>query len=308
LWRYLVERSMKKPFVIFSKRLERGTILWLFVCVLTIFMPRIVAFFLPQDLSYEWTYVQERKVKQAFTGRNASAYQYQHYSVRFKPLWKRCAPESLSASDWQRLGLSSKQAESLLRYRANYGFHSIEQMRRIRVLPAALLNLISDSLLFDGQSSKANTAVIAKEDRGINDQKNVSQQRINKLDLNSATVVMLVALPGLGDYSAAKIIAYRERLGGFLSLDQLLEIQGLKPETLEKVLPYLTLEQTVKRISINSVPYEKLKQHPYLTWNQANSIIKMRKQRGQFKDVEELKESVLIDDETYKKLLPYVSL
>jgi DNA uptake protein ComE-like DNA-binding protein len=119
---------------------------------------------------------------------------------------------------------------------------------------------------------------------------------------------MLVALPGLGDYSAAKIIAYRERLGGFLSLDQLLEIQGLKPETLEKVLPYLTLEQTVKRISINSVPYEKLKQHPYLTWNQANSIIKMRKQRGQFKDVEELKESVLIDDETYKKLLPYVSL
>jgi hypothetical protein len=140
------------------------------------------------------------------------------------------------------------------------------------------------------------------------DQKNVSQQKIIKLDLNAATEVMLVALPGLGEYTAAKIIAYRERVGGFLSLDQLQEIQGLKPEILQKVLPYLELEQGVKRISINEVTYETLKQHPYLTWNQANSIIKMRKQKGAFKEIKELKESVLIDDDTYKKLLPYVSL
>jgi DNA uptake protein ComE-like DNA-binding protein len=93
-----------------------------------------------------------------------------------------------------------------------------------------------------------------------------------------------------------------------LSLDQLQEIQGLKPEILQRVLPYLELEQGVKRISINEVTYELLKLHPYLTWNQANSIIKMRKQRGQFKDLVELRESVLIDEETYKKLLPYVSL
>jgi competence ComEA-like helix-hairpin-helix protein len=296
---------MKKPFVILSKRLERGTILWLFVCVLAIFMPRIAAIFMPQDLSYEWTYVQERKVKHAFTERNTAS---QYNLARFKPLWKRCAPELLSAADWQRLGLSSKQAASLLRYRDKYGFYSIEQMRRIRVLPAALLNLISDSLLFAAHSNEDNKSATAKEARGIYDQKNVSHQKINKLDLNAATTGMLVALPGLGEYTAAKIIAYRERLGGFLSLDQLQEIQGLKPETLEKVLPFLTLEQAVKHISINVVTYETLKQHPYLTWNQANSIIKMRKQRGQFKDLEELKESVLIDDETYKKLLPYVSL
>jgi DNA uptake protein ComE-like DNA-binding protein len=294
---------MKKPFVIFSKRLERGTILWLLVCILVIFVPRLEAYFMPQDLSYKWTHAQERKVKYLFTERNTAS---QHYSTRFKPLWKQCAPQSLSAADWQRLGLSSKQAASMVRYRDKYGFHSIDQMRRIRVLPPALLNLISDSLIFDqpfGTSPTKNIEAKAKEASSI-----LLEKKIQKLDLNSATTAMLVALPGLGEYTAAKIITYRERLGGFLSLDQLQEIQGLKPEILQRVLPYLELEQGVKRISINEVTYELLKLHPYLTWNQANSIIKMRKQRGQFKDLVELRESVLIDEETYKKLLPYVSL
>ena len=294
---------MKKPFVIFSKRLERGTILWLLVCIFVIFVPRLEAYFMPSDLSYEWTHTQERKVKHIFTERNAAS---QDYSGRFKPLWKQCAPEALNAADWQRLGLSSKQASSMLRYRDKYGFHSIEQMQRIRVLPPALLNLISDSLRFQqpfGNTSTKNIEGKAKETSSV-----LLEKKIQKLDLNSATTGMLVALPGVGEYTAVKIIAYRERLGGFLSLDQLQEIQGLKPEILQKLLPYLELEQGVKRISINEVPYELLKLHPYLTWNQANSIIKMRKQRGQFKDLVELKESVLIDEETYKRLLPYVSL
>jgi len=273
------------------------------VCILVIFVPRLEAYFMPHYLSYEWTHTQERKVKYLFTERNTAS---QHYSARFKPLWKQCAPQSLSAADWQRLGLSSKQAASMVRYRDKYGFHSIDQMRRIRVLPPALLNLISDSLMFDqpfGTSPTKNIEAKVKETSSV-----LLEKKIQKLDLNSATRAMLVALPGLGEYTAAKIITYRERLGGFLSLDQLQEIQGLKPEILQRVLPYLELEQGVKRISINEVTYELLKLHPYLTWNQANSIIKMRKQRGQFKDLVELRESVLIDEETYKKLLPYVSL
>ena len=140
------------------------------------------------------------------------------------------------------------------------------------------------------------------------DKRQEAKGQFSKLDINLATEAMLVALPGLGAYTASKIIAYRERLGGFLALDQLQEIQGIRPEILQKVLPYLVLEQGVKRMSINEVSYETLKQHPYLTWNQANSIIKMRKQKGAFKEIKELKESVLIDDDTYKKLLPYVSL
>ena len=79
-------------------------------------------------------------------------------------------------------------------------------------------------------------------------------------------------------------------------------------EVLENIRPYAQINTTVQKIKINEVSLERLKQHPYLSWNQANSIIKMRTQKGKFNAINELKESVLIDDETYKKLLPYVSL
>ena len=151
---------MKKPFVIFSKRLERGTLIWLCVCVLVIFFPRLEAYFTEPDLSYEWTFVQDSNVKRAFADQNDHA---PHALARFKPLWKRCAPQSLNTSDWQRLGLSSKQATSMLRYRDKYGFHSIEQMRSIRVLPPELLKLISDSLNFDQKKESNQTICVLNE-------------------------------------------------------------------------------------------------------------------------------------------------
>jgi competence ComEA-like helix-hairpin-helix protein len=293
---------MKKPFVIFSKRLERGTMLWLCVCVVVIFAPRIEAYFVNPDLSYTWHYKMEQKAQRAFQMPSKST-----AGRSYSRLWKRCNPASLTSSDWQRLGLSPKQAVSLLRYKDKYGLHSLSQMQHIRVLPSELIDQISDSLYFE-PTPNTRTSVVEQEEKALLDKRQEAKGQLSKLDINLATEAMLVALPGLGAYTAAKIIAYRERLGGFLALDQLQEIQGIRPEILQKVLPYLVLEQGVKRMSINEVSYETLKQHPYLTWNQANSIIKMRKQKGAFKEIKELKESVLIDDDTYKKLLPYVSL
>lgn len=56
---------------------------------------------------------------------------------------------------------------------------------------------------------------------------------IYPLDLNQATQEQLESLPGIGPGKAADIIAYREINGAFTSIDDLLNVEGIGPKTLE---------------------------------------------------------------------------
>ena len=65
---------------------------------------------------------------------------------------------------------------------------------------------------------------------------------IAPLDLNSATVKQLEALPAIGQKHAKSIIASRNARGGrFTNVDQLLEIDGIGPKTLDAIRPYVVV-------------------------------------------------------------------
>jgi competence ComEA-like helix-hairpin-helix protein len=83
----------------------------------------------------------------------------------------------------------------------------------------------------------------------------------------------------------------------------------MTPEIYAQIQSQVTCEiTTIRKLSINHASAEELQAHPYLNWNQANSIVKMRMQKGGFKSIEEIKESVIIDKETFEKVRPYLSL
>ena len=298
---------MKEPFLKMSKRLERGTIVWLIICIVIVFTPRVYMLLNPPELSYFWEY---NVAKNAFNKR----FQTRKPSTKsIVQLWKSCHPNELSAKDWQRLGLSPKQAASLIKYRDKYGLNSLQQMQEIRVLDQYLLNQIKDSLRFVKAAQISTNESYHKVSPTINNlskqnAQTSAQREIKKLDLNSASIAELVALPGIGSYTAEKIIQYRQRLGGFISLNQLAEIKGVNPELVQKSASFLEIKGKIHALALNTVTIERLKQHPYLSWNQANSIIKMRQQLGSFITVEQIKQSVLIDEQTFEKLKPYLSL
>ena len=80
-------------------------------------------------------------------------------------------------------------------------------------------------------------------------------------------------------------------------------------EKLIEVKPFMKVDPSlVQKININTATAEEFKKHPYFTWNIANSLYKIRKQKGFYSSIDEIKESVLVTEELYSKLKPYLTL
>jgi DNA uptake protein ComE-like DNA-binding protein len=199
-----------------------------------------------------------------------------------------------------KLGLSEKQSAVILKF-TKYGIYSLDKLERIFVIPPELFALIKDSVYFPDRWEKIND----QYDRSVN--KVTLPKSI--IELNTSSQEQLESIKGVGPFFAKQIIRYRERLGGYISIDQLSEVWKMNDSISERISPYLDIDPTqLRKLNINQADIEELKNHPYITWNMANSIVKMRAQLGSFKYLEELKKSKLISDETFEKIKPYLTL
>jgi DNA uptake protein ComE-like DNA-binding protein len=104
---------------------------------------------------------------------------------------------------------------------------------------------------------------------------------------------------------ADRIIKYRTSLGGFLNLDQLRECYGLPPETLEKILPRLTISQPPTPIAINEIDLADFN-HPYLNKKMVRLLLAYKKQHGPFKDASDLRKIYPPDSTWCEKIMPYI--
>lgn len=232
--------------------------------------------------------------------KNQRKFEKRNYSNYYSKKKKYKAPDSkfnpnlYTLYDWMNLGLSEKQSSVVMKFTSR-GVYSEEDLKRIFVIPEVLFNLIRDSVVYTER-----TKISFKESY---------EKKIVQINLNTADTSDFMEIYGIGAFYAKQIIRYREKLGGYFEKEQLLEVWKMTPEAYDKIKDHVFIsEKDVKRININSVSVDQLKTHPYLNWNKANSILKMRIQRSGFKNIEEIKESVLIDSETYEKLFPYLSL
>ena len=128
------------------------------------------------------------------------------------------------------------------------------------------------------------------------------------VELNSADTTTLMLLHGIGPTFANRIVRYRNRLGGFIRKEQLLEVYGFTPELLDHIEPYLHIEpDSLRRIPVNSIPLKQLVKHPYIEYYQARDIVNLRNRGVRFSSVDDLRAVPSMADSTLDRLLPYLS-
>ena len=217
-------------------------------------------------------------------------------------------PNSLKTEEWQKLGLTDHVAQTIVHFIEKGGrFHKSEDLKKIyglradeyeRLFPYVRINENPKSAGKTGDNAKDEISVL----------RHVSK-RAENTDINQADSAKWSMLPGIGARLASRIIHFREKLGGFYSVDQVGETFGLPDSTFQKIKPLLLLSsKSLVLVDINYASRESLQSHPYIRWKLAKAIIEYRNQHGHFRSVDELMQLALMDSGKFVILKPYLTV
>ena len=121
--------------------------------------------------------------------------------------------------------------------------------------------------------------------------------------LNSADTTVLQTVPGIGPYYARQIVRYGERLGGYVSVNQLDEIEDFP---LESKKYFVIKDSTPRKLNVNRLTLNELKRHPYINFYQARAITDYRRLHGPIRSLDELRLCKDFSSEAISRLSPYV--
>jgi competence protein ComEA len=281
----------------FSKNNRRGLILLIIITIGVIYAPRVVMSLKPAskiDINeYELVELADNLKEETALRKSKSRVSSSYKLNKYKRPAHKFDPNKYKLNDWMKLGLSEKQSEIVLKF-SKRGIYSNEDLAKIFVISEELLFLIKDSTVFPEKKVF---------------EKNKTELISLNVELNSCSKEDLIALKGIGEYYATKILQRRNELGGYYSKNQLLEIWKFDQEKVEMISKFISIDRSrIKKINVNVADIDGLKSHPYISYNVANSIVKIREQQGYFLKVDQLKKSKLIDEELYLKIEPYLTI
>ena len=286
----------------YLQKSDRKVILALLVVIVSVFT--IICLTGGNDTSTATT---KKNSHQSATGKN------QYYACTPKKVERfTFDPNTADSTQLLRLGLQPWQVRNIYKYRAAGGIYrkptdfaklyglTVKQYRElepyIRIssdyLPAA--TLVNETANNNAKATKDTTTF----------QRPTKIKATEHIVLNAADSTMLVTIPGIGPYYAHRIVQYGNRLGGYVSIDQLDEIDDFPTEAKQ----YLVINNPApKKLNINQLSLNELKRHPYINFYMAKAITDYRRLHGAIKSLNELRLNKDFSPEAIKRLTPYVA-
>ena len=212
-------------------------------------------------------------------------------------------PNKATLEDLTSLGFSKNLSNRIVRYRAKGGKFKIKHdFSKIYGMDSSLFQRLVPFIdlpeKIPAPASKTARVRLAKK------------IPLDRFDLNLADTSQLIKIDGIGPKLSLRIITYRKRLGGFVSLDQLREVYGLDSAAIHHLTIQAFIQEDFipRQLNINTADEKKLSSLPYLKFALAKSIAVYRFQHGVFTSVDELKKIALMDETTFQKIKPYITV
>ncbi len=217
-------------------------------------------------------------------------------------------PNTADSTQLLRLGLSPWQVRSIYRYRAKGGIFrtkkdfarlyglTVKEYRRLEPFIRISADYRPAASLFAGKTA-GTAADSLPYPRKISEGQHVA--------LNTADTTQLMTVPGIGSYYARRITAYRQRLGGFATVDQLDEIEGFPTEAKKF---FIVSTASVSKLNLNSATLQQMHRHPYVSFQQARAIESFRRLHGRIDSLGQLRLAREFTERDLQRLRPYVTL
>jgi len=204
-------------------------------------------------------------------------------------------PNTADSSKFVDFGFNTFQIKNLLKYRNAGGrFATPADILKIYGIDSAFYSFIKSHIYVP----EINNIPSVKP----------GEDTDSKIELNSADSIDLIRLKGIGPVFANRILRYRNLLGGFYSVEQLLEVYNFPQETFIQNESKLSINpELINKIRINFSEYAELLKHPYLNKKDVESILIHRNTKGPFNNINDLYHSALIDSLTFVRVKSYLS-
>lgn len=197
-------------------------------------------------------------------------------------------PNFISDYKGYKLGMSVDEIDRLLAFRKqNKYVNSAQEFQAVTKVSDSLLNAIAPFFKFPDwvNQKKGNTQY-----KSFSDKTFAKKEKIVVIDINQATQEDLIKISGIGEAISLRILTQKEKLGGFVSMEQMKEVWGLSPEVILNLNKYFAVTKlpNLNKIDINNASLKELSTFFYFKKDLARQIVKYRSMNGDFKNIEDL--------------------
>ncbi|HUW93588.1 MAG TPA: helix-hairpin-helix domain-containing protein [Bacteroidales bacterium] len=227
-------------------------------------------------------------------------------------------PNTADEETLLQLGFSERQAATLMNYRkAGARFRKSSDIYRVYGIDSAFASVLIPwiDIPTEGVTASSGSKVHAAEIVLAEEETNRGEAGMEAsvkpsavMDLNKCVAEDLEQLPGIGKVLSARIIKYRELLGGYVSSSQLREVYGVDSATVVMISSRLKASgDDIRHIHLDTCSWAQMARHPYLGPETARAIMKYRSLMGLSFTVDDLVRQRVISDSQAERIAPYVS-